>query len=99
MPVAPWRLIDGTGQSVGFTNGAGTSFANALGAQTYAVQISATGANCLVRINSPGTAATATKDALVKATDPPLVIGCAPGSTVSVWGLGAGTAYLAELSH
>jgi|SRR6185437_6122466 len=98
IPVSPWRTIDGKGQSVTLTNGAGASFTNAVGPQTYAVEISAT-ANCLVRINSNGATASATKDVLVKGTDPPLVLGCGPGDSVSVWGLGAGAAYLSEMTH
>lgn len=94
--VAPWKPILGSGQSKAFTSGASATFTNAVGARTHAIYISAITANCLVKL---ATAATATTDLLVKSTDGPTVIGCSPGDVVSVWGLGAGTAYLCELTH
>lgn len=79
------------------------SFTNAVGAQTYAVAISlapaSTATGALVRITRAGTAATATGDYFVKTTDQPQILGCAPGDTVSVYALAAGTAYLTELTH
>ncbi len=94
--VAPWKPILGSGQSAAFTSGASATFTNPVGARTHAILISVITANCLVKL---ATAAAATSDILVKSTDGPLIIGCAPGDHVSVWGLGAGTAYLCELTH
>lgn len=97
--IALWRPKVGAGQSKAFTSGAAASFTNAIGANTFAVAISVITANCLVSITATGAAATATSDFLIKSSDPPVIFACAPGDHVSVWGLGAGTAYLAEMTH
>ncbi len=96
-PISPWRPIDGSGQSVSYTSG-GTGTSTAVSGETYAVQLSCTG-DCLVRISAQGTAATATKDALLKATDPAIVLACPPGGKVSAYGLAAGDLYITEMTH
>lgn len=98
MPISPWKVKDGSGQSVAYTL-SGTATSAAVGAETYAVYLSCITGNCMVRINSPGTAATASKDVLLKTTDPPLILGCGPGDKVNVFGIAAGTLYIAELTH
>ena len=98
LTITPWKIIDGSGRTVAYTT-AGTASSSAVGAQTYAVYLSCITGNCLVRINSPGTAATASKDALVKTTDPPLILACGPGDKVNVYGIAAGTLYMCELTH
>lgn len=102
-PQSPWRVIDGSGQSLAVSNGASSTFTNKVGTETRGIAISlaptATAAGALVRIDPAGTAASATTDILIKTTDPPLILGVTPGDKVSVWGLAAVTAYLTELSH
>lgn len=102
-PLSPWKPIPGSGQSLSVSNGSSSTFANAVGTQTRGVQLSlaptATATGCLVRISQAGTAATATLDLLIKTTDPPLVVGCAPGDKVSAFGLAACTLYLTEMTH
>lgn len=95
MTITPWRpRNDAAGQNL--TLGSASVASTAVGAQTYAVQLSATG-NCHVAV---GRAAVAT-DMLVKATDPPLQIAVGPGSTVNVItdGTSTGTLNLVELTH
>jgi len=70
-----------------------------MGAQTRAVALSVITGNCVVTITSGGSAASASKDFLVKVSDPPLVLACSPGDKVSAWGLAAGTLYICELTH
>lgn len=107
LPQSPWRIIDGSGQTLSVTTSSAT-FANpvgaiALGGETRAIAISlaptATATGALVRIIKAGTAATAAKDLLVKTTDPPLILAVTPGDQVSCLGLAACTAYLTELTH
>lgn len=104
-PLSPWKIIEGTGRSVAVANGSSTKDATAMGAQTRACQLTlapqTTAMAATVTITNAGNeAATATKDLVLKSTDPPLVIGCAPGDQIQVWGLGAtGTLYITEMSH
>jgi hypothetical protein len=70
-----------------------------MGSETYAVRLSAITGNVVVTIANGGKAATATKDVLIKSTDDPVVLGCAPGDKVSAWGLAAATLYIVEMSH
>lgn len=95
-PISPWKVKDGSGQTVPYTL-SGTASSTAVGAQTYAVSLSCITGNCVVRIGA--NAATATKDVLLKSTDPARVLGCAPGDKVNVFGIAAGTLYMAELTH
>lgn len=111
--ISPWRVKDGSGQTLSVPSGASATFANAIAAAyaanpmgggsptpTYALALSALSGNCMVRIDRAGTAASATNDFLVKATDPPYVLKCSPGDKVSAWGLGgAAVLYLAELTQ
>lgn len=99
LATAPWKPIEGKGQSLALTNGASAKFTNAVGANTHCVMLSASGGNCTVRISGAGDAATAT-DFLIKATDPPVPLGCAEGDSITAWGLSAGvTLYLSEMTH
>lgn len=102
VPQSPWRIIDGSGQSLAVTTSSAT-FTNAVGSETRAIAISlapiATATGALVKIDKAGSAATASQDLLVKTTDPPLIIGVSPGDKVSCLGLAACTAYLTELTH
>jgi len=102
-PISPWRIIDGSGQSLAVSAAASSTFTNAMGAETRAIALSlaptATATGALVRINKAGTAATATLDRLIKTTDPPQIIAVSPGDKVSCYGLAACTAYLTELTH
>jgi len=100
--VAPWRIIDGTGQSLTVPNGS-TVTSSAVGAETRAIHLAlqptATATGCLVRLTQAGTAATASKDFLIKTTDPPLVLACSPGDKVSAYGLAACTLQMCELTN
>ena len=103
LPQSPWRIVDGSGQSLAVGSGASSTFANPVGSETRAIALSlaptATATGALVRINKAGTAATASFDMLIKTTDPPAIIGVSPGDKVSCYGLAACTAYLTELTH
>ena len=99
MPTGLWRPKKSTGVLAALTNGADIAVAT-IGANTYAVQLSATGANCMVRISPDGAAATATADILVKASDPPQVYACQPGDKIHAWGLAAGASLNScEVTH
>lgn len=99
-PVSPWKVIQGTGQSLSVSNATASSFTNAVGSSTQAILLSVITANCLVTItHAASSAATATTDVLIKYTDPPMILGCNPGDKVSAYGLAACTLYLAELTH
>jgi len=94
--IAPWKLQVGKAQVVAV--GAAHAESTALGAYTNAVLLSST-TNCHVRIGRPGLAAVAT-DTLIKASDPPIVLGCAPGDEVSViQDAAAGNLSITELTH
>lgn len=108
LPQSPWRIIDGSGQSLSVGSGSSSTFTNAVGAaalggETRAIALSlaptATATGALVRIIKAGTAATASLDLLIKTTDPPLILAVTPGDKVSCYGLAACTAYLTELTH
>ena len=94
--IAPWKLQDGATQKL--TVGAASVASAAVGAHTQALLLSAT-TNCHVRISNAGNAATVT-DTLIKTTDDPLVVGCAPGDKVSVIeDSAAGILSITELTH
>lgn len=98
--VALWRPIAGTGRIV--TSGSGSSVTDsvAMGAQTYACYLSAITDNVMITLQHGGVAATATTDMLLKTSDPPLILGCAPGDKIAAYGLGgAGVVYIVELTH
>jgi hypothetical protein len=105
--ISLWHAKPGSGQSLAVSSGSSSTFANALNAlgdnQTRAFLISlaptATATGALVKVSQAGTAATATSDILIKTTDPPLLLECAPGDKVSCYGLAACTAYLCEMTH
>lgn len=103
VPVSPWKLIDGSGQSATTGIGAAAAITNPMGVETRAFAISlqptATATAALVRVTNAGTVATATQGILVKTTDDPLVIGCSPGDRISVFGIAAVTANVCELTH
>lgn len=96
MTVSPFRPIPGTGQNL--TLGAASVSSAAVGSQTYAVQISATG-NCHVEIGHAPTA-TATS-MLIKSTDDPLQVKCGPGDKIAVIqdAAATGTLNIVELTH
>lgn len=91
--INPFRQT-GSGQNL--TIGAADVASSAIGSETFAVQLSATG-NCHVAI---GRAAVAT-DMLVKATDPPIVIAARQGETIHVIqdASATGTLNVVELTH
>lgn len=91
-----WRPIAGSGQNLAI--GAASVASAAVGSQTYAVRLSATG-TCHVAIGV-GPTAVAT-DMLIKSTDIPLDVAVAPGSKVAVIqdGSSTGNLNLVELTH
>ncbi len=106
VPAAPFKAIVGSGQKITVPNGSSSAAASctAFGVNTYAIAISlayaATATGALVAISPAGAnAATATADILIKTTDFPVVLGCAPGDKLRVYGLAAGTLYLTEMTH
>lgn len=94
-PISPWKL--GPAQTLALTASA-AKFTNNVGDQTRALMLSVTGANARIAISPAGQTAATTASTLVKTTDNPLVIGCAPGDNVSCLGSGA-TVSLTELTH
>lgn len=98
---APWRPIPGTGQVLTVPLSGNVASA-AVGAQTRAVLLSVITGNCTIRITQAGTNATNATggfDALLKTTDPPLVLALSPGDKVNAFGIAAGTLYLNELTQ
>ncbi|MDE2000835.1 MAG: hypothetical protein KGI52_18125 [Burkholderiales bacterium] len=92
----PWRPIPGAGQNL--TIGAASVASTAVGTQTYAVSVSATG-NCHVAVGvAPVALATSL---LVKATDPPRLLRVLPGEKVAVIqdAASTGTLNVHEMSH
>lgn len=76
----------------------------AFGTETYAIAVSlayaATATGALLAISPGGAnAATATADILIKTTNFPVILGCAPGDKVRAYGLAAGTLYVTEMTH
>lgn len=102
---SPWKIVSGSGQTLALTATTETHFANTVGAngQTRAVQINlapaTTAYGVLIRITGSGAAATSALDYFLKSTDPPAVLGCAPGDSVHLFPTANGTAYLCELTH
>jgi hypothetical protein len=93
-PISPWRL--GTVQKV--TAGASSAQSSAVGDQTYAVMITCMTANVNIAIGPNPTASASTW--LVKTTDQPLVLKCAPGDKVAyIQNSSGGVLYIAEVSH
>ena len=100
MRVSLWRPIVGSGRAVAIANGSNTTDTVAMGTQTYACLVSATGSNCMITLQHGGVAATATTDILLKTTDPPLLLACAPGDKISTYGLTTtGNVYVTEMTH
>lgn len=102
MPIAPWRPLAGKGQTLSISN---TSLSStAFGDNVQAIQISALGGNCHIAVGqfvtgtSPVAVAT---DTLVKATDPPLVIGIRPGEAIAVIqdASSTGSLNIVEITH
>lgn len=95
-PVAPWKL--GTAQQV-VLGATAAAFGSNVGTHTQALMLTCTGAN-IHFIVSPGgrDVATGSTGTLMKTTDSPLVIGCAPGDNVNCFGSGS-TVSLTELTH
>lgn len=97
-----WRPIPGTGQNLNITTTVTTS--TAVGSQTYAVRLTATG-NCHVQFGNATTAAPTVvnlqKETLVKSTDISQVFACSPGDKVYVVQDGAATGNLQiqEMTH
>ncbi len=103
LPIAPWKVIPGTGQSLSLSGTTAGAFANAVGKQTYAVWLSiaptATPTGAEVTITNAATGASTSTDIFLKTTDPGLIIGCAPGDTVAAKALATCVMYLTELTH
>lgn len=95
-PIAPWKLGASQSLTVGATAAA---FTNNVGTHTQALMLSCTGANIHVFVSPGGRdVATASTGTLIKSTDSPLILGCAPGDNINCFGSGA-TVSLTELSH
>ena len=92
-----FRLVDGATQVIAYTL-TGTAASTAVGTYTQAVRLSCITGNCLVRINTNGTAASSSQGALLKTTDPAATFLCSPGDKVEVYGIAAGTLYMDELT-
>lgn len=107
MRIAQWRPIAGSGQSLTLAASTNQAFANPIGSQTYAIAVSlapaSTAAYALVTISAAnggtGTAATASKDYMIKTSDPPQILACTPGEIVNVYSSATGTAFMVGLTH
>lgn len=101
--IAPWKVIPGTGQSLSLSGTTEAAFSNAVGEQTYAIWLSiaptATPTGAEITITNAGTAAGASTDIFLKTTDPGIVLGCAPGDTITGKALASCVVYLTELTH
>lgn len=90
---------------MGFNGSTATAAANVVGQQTYAVLVqllypdASVVSAAMVAVEHQAVAS-ATHGQLVKSSDPPQVIGCAPGDTISVLGMDAetGSLYITELT-
>jgi hypothetical protein len=100
MPISPWKIIPGSGQTVTNAGTGNEDFANAVGPQTDAIAIRLAPATtpyiAMVRI---GQAATVALDYPISSTDPPQIIGVSRGQTVHVYFGAAGSAFMVELTH
>ena len=111
MRIAPWRQTPGSGQQIAYSSNGSAAATNAIGkvtnSQTTAILVQAVGGDpttpsavivCVAQNKLP---ASATSGQLVKELDPPVVIGCAPGDTITALGLdpSGGTLYIVELTH
>ena len=109
--IPPWRQIPGSGQQIDYSSSASVAATNAIGkvtnSQTTAVLIQAVGGDpttpsaVIVCVAQNGLAASNTSGQVVKELDPPVVIGCAPGDTITALGLdpSGGVLYIVELTH
>ena len=89
-----WRVIEGSHQAI--ATGAASASSAAVGLSTYAVMLTAS-ANCHIKFGVAPVAVAG--DFLLKASDPPLIIGISPGEKVAVIEDSAvGTLYLIELT-
>lgn len=97
-----WRPIPGTGQNLAI--GASVVTSAAVGSQTYAVRLTATG-NCHVQFGNATTIAPTIsnlqKETLVKSTDISQVFACVPGQLIYVVqdGTSTGNLQVQELTH
>lgn len=104
-PLSPFKIIEGTGRSVAVASGSATVDTVAMGGQTRLCYLTlapqATAMAATITITGAGNEApTATKDLVLKSTDPGIILGCSPGDKVQVWGLGAtGTLYITEITY
>ena len=100
MPISPWKIIPGSGQTVTAGAAGEEAFTNAVGSETMAIAIrlapAATAYLATVRI---GGTATSSTDYPIASTDPPQVLGIGPGQTVTVYFGAAGSAQMCELTH
>jgi hypothetical protein len=101
MPVAPWKIQPGTGQTVTASVAGNETFTNAVGAQTDAIAIRLAPASTpyMATITTSDVAATTSTDYPIASTDPPQIIGVGRGQKVSVYFPGAGSAQMVELTH
>lgn len=85
--VAPWKL--------GFSQSATLAAASAkvgtanVGTETRALLISVTTQNARIAISPGGQDAATAANLVIKATDPPVLVGCSPGDNVQALGSGA----------
>jgi hypothetical protein len=104
-PISPWKVIDGSGQTVSLTSGTAASPTNKVGSQTYAIAVrfapAATAYIGFVRISAAGTAAAAQTDYPISSSDPPQILGCKAGEKVSFYQASGSTesVYMCELTH
>lgn len=93
-PIAPWHL--GAVQKV--TAGATSAQSTAVGDQTYAVMLTCITADVNIEIGSNPIATSSSW--IIKTTDSPLVVRCAPGDKIAyIQNTSGGVLYISELSH
>lgn len=100
-PIAPWKIIPGSGQTVTAGASGNQAFANSVGAQTdaIAIRLAPAATPYLATITTSGAAGTSSTDYPIASTDPPQIIGVGRGQKVNIFFGAAGSAQMCELTH
>lgn len=98
MVVVPYKISPGTYQLGTLASATAGAFTK-VGAQTYAILIAVEASTATYALVSTDATASSTVGFPIKSSDPPIILGCAPGTVVSWFGEGTGVIALAELSH
>lgn len=97
-PISPWKPIAGSSQQLSVTSGSSSATASGVGAHTQAVRIAVSG-NAHISIGQAPVASLT--DLVMRASDPPEILGIAPGYKVAAIGESgtAVTVNITEMTH